>query len=198
MEREIVYEAEELLAELEKSKAPQEKVQRLKEIFTPVFEKEREKEYKEKLEIEKYSWANFIPHKNLQTTIHTLSSIITFHQEAKLEEDKFHAKTQDLLHAFELIDPSDEELIDLGKQLITLRKERRKTKNFLELTEPLFNFATKNRNLVKELGQIHGEMIKTLQNFEARNYRVKETSNTSLQEAFEKAKVRQSNNLVTA
>src|SRR5437763_16652593 len=122
MDRETLYAAEQLLFELEKTTAPQEKIQKLQEIFFPLFEKKREKEFKEQLEIEKYSWGNFNPHKSLQTTVRTLTSIITYHQEAKLEEDKFNDATQDLLHAFELTEPTDEELIDLGKKLIALRK----------------------------------------------------------------------------
>lgn len=189
MDRETLYAAEQLLFELEKTTAPQEKIQKLQEIFFPLFEKEREKEFKEQLEIEKYSWGNFNPHKSLQTTVRTLTSIITYHQEAKLEEDKFNDATQDLLHAFELTEPTDEELIDLGKKLIALRKQRRRTKNFLEMTNPLFNFAVKNRTLLKELGQIQGEMDKVLQTIDARSYRVKET--TSLKDAFDKAKTKQ-------
>lgn len=196
MERSTVYETEQLLFELKNSNAPQEIVQKLQEIFEPMFVKEREKEYKEKLEIDKFSWNCFNPQRQMQTVVSTLNSIITFHQEAKLEEDKYHDATQDLLHAFELTDPSDEEIINLGKELIALRRQRRKTKDFLMLTEPLFNFVIKNRNLVKELGQVQGEMTKITQTLNGRRYYTKEK--TSLQEAFDQAKERQSGTLVTA
>lgn len=186
MERDSIFEAEQLLFELENSTAPKEQIVRLQEIFAPLFEKEREREYKEQLEIEKYSWANFLPHRNLQTVIQTLSSIITFHQEAKLEEDRYNDATQDLLHAFELTNPSDDDLIELGREVIKLRQQRRKTKNFLEVTEPLFNFAVKNRNILKELGQIQSEMNRKLQTLDNRSYQVKEK--TALQEAFDKVK----------
>lgn len=195
MERDKLYEAEHILSELENSKAPLESIQKLKEIFNPLFEKEREKEYKEKLKIEKYSWSNFDPHQQLQIAVQNLSSVMTYHYEAKAEEEKFHDATQDLLHAFELTEPTDEDLIELGKELRTLRKQRRKTKDFLTLTEPLFNFVVKNKQLIKELGQVQGEMTRISKTLDGRKYYTKEK--TSLQEAFDKAKENEKK-LVTA
>lgn len=189
MERESLYQAEKLLEELEGFNVPREKVETLKETFAPLFQKEREREQKEKWKIEKCSWEGFVPSTNIRRVIDTLSNVISYHQEAKLEESKYHEATQDLLHAFELTEPSDEELIALGREMQQLRKERRKTKDFIEATEPLFHFAINNRPLIKELGQIQNEINKIMQEQSNRTYRTKEK--TALQDAFDKAKERE-------
>jgi hypothetical protein len=90
-----------------------------------------------------------------------------------------------LLHAFELTNPTDDDLIQLGKQVVELQKKRRQTKNFIEITEPLFNYVTNNRHVTKQLGKVHGEMLGIIKVQSNRKYTPKEK--TSLQEAFDKA-----------
>jgi hypothetical protein len=187
LNREEAYEAEAILENLVKSnihKKNKGELERLLELIVPVAENERLKEYKESLGI-KWSWSNFHPKNRLQSAINTLTSVVNHHQEAKLEEDVYEKETQDLLHALEITNPTDEQLLEYGRELQMLRQKRRNAKDFMEIAAPLFHYSTKNRNVIKELGQVLTEMNRIMEVLENRTYKIREK--TSLQEAFDKA-----------
>jgi hypothetical protein len=203
LNKEEVYEAEVILEDLLESDMQihhKVAIERLLELIVPMAEKERLKDYKDSRGI-KWSWSDFHPHKKLQDSIRTLSSAVTFHQEAKLEEEIYEKETQDILHALELTELDDEQILVIGKELQLLRQKRRNAKDFMELVAPLFAYSTKNRNVVKELGQVLSEMQQTMNSWETRRYTVREKTElqyafdtakesgkkTALQEAFEKA-----------
>lgn len=187
LNREEVYEAEAILENLVKSnvhKKNKEDLERLLELFVPLAEKERLKEYKESIGI-KWSWNSFHPKNRLQDVINTLTSVVNHHQEAKIEEDVYEKETQDLLHAIEITDPTDEELLEYGKDLQAIRQKRRNAKDFMEVAAPLFHYSTKNRHVIKELRQVLAEMTRVMEGLENRTYKTREK--TSLQEAFDRA-----------
>lgn len=188
MNREEVYEAEAILEDLAGSNLHinhREQIERLLELFVPVAEKERLKEYKNDRGI-KWSWQDFHPHKKLQDAIRTLSSAVTFHQEAKLEEDTYERETQDILHALELAELDDDQILEIGKELQLLRQKRRNAKDFMELVAPLFAYSVKNRPVIKELSQILSEMEQIMNSWENRRYTARER--TDLQSEFDNAK----------
>jgi hypothetical protein len=187
LNREEAYEAEAILENLVKSnihKKTKEDLERLLELIVPIAEKERLKEYKENLGI-KWSWGSFHPKNKLQDALNTLTSVVNHHQEAKLEEDVYEKETQDLLHALEITDPTDEQLLEYGRDLQILRQKRRNAKDFMEIAAPLFHYSTKNRHVIKELSQVLAEMNRITEGLENRTYKIREK--TSLQEAFDRA-----------
>jgi hypothetical protein len=187
MKRDEAFEAEEILKDLERYQHNyiKDKIARLSELLQPIIENEKIKEFKEKRNI-KTSYNNFTPHREAHRAANALNSIITLYDEAKDEVNKYQKETQDILHALELADLSDEEMNELAKELKHIRMYRRSAKNFVESAGPLYQFAINHRKLGKDLGKVAGEIAKITKFIAERRYTPR--VNTALAEAFDKAR----------
>jgi hypothetical protein len=178
-------EAEQLFQELEKYKYASPHVNRLREIFEPIIQNEKDKQFKRQRDI-KTTWNNFVPHREVSKTIQCLSNAIHLYGNAKEEIEAYQRETQDILHALEIADLTDEEMATLMKDLQKIRILRRQAKNFVEAVEPLYIYASNNKPLIKELGKVQSEIVKKNETINKKKYRVREKS--SLQVAFDEAK----------
>jgi hypothetical protein len=184
MDYELAMETEKILNELSKDSVVYVQVSRLKEIFAPIIENEKEKEFKRKRDI-KTSWNKFTPHREISRAINALCSSVSLYEEANKEINRYQKETQDILHALELTDLNDDELFNLMKDLQQIRIYRRLAKNFVESVEPLYKFSCNNKELIKKLNQVHSEVMKINLSIKDRSYNVREK--TSLEEAFKSA-----------
>ncbi|MGM9987357.1 MAG: hypothetical protein ACI35O_09035 [Bacillaceae bacterium] len=160
-----------------------EELQLIYDFLNPIIENEKEKEFKRKRGV-KTSWNKFIPYKEIAKASNVMTNSITYYDEAKDELHKYDQETQDVLHALELMDISDEQYSELAKDLQDIRKYRRQAKNFIEAVEPIRNFAKENQVLVKKMCKLNGEVIKLTNSIEERRYYAR--VRTSLQESFDK------------
>lgn len=181
MDKHEAYEIEGILYNLKEDGV---NVERVIEVLNPIFENEREKEFKDKRNL-KYSWNGYNPGR-IATRATQVNSAVHMYQEAMDEENHLNNEVNDILHAMELLEPSDEELLDYAKQLRVLKKRRRKAKDFAESVKPLKEFVEENKQFLKKLGQVVSEInrIKTIQDNRQYMPRVQ----TTLAEAFDKAK----------
>lgn len=86
------------------------------DFLYPIIENEKEKEFKRQRGI-KTSWKSYIPCKEIARACTTFSSVISLYREAKDELHKFDQETQDILHALELTNVSEDEYGNLAKEL---------------------------------------------------------------------------------
>jgi len=184
MTREEAFEAETLLHAISHYKLSKKQVERVIEIFTPLFDNERDKEERDKYHLST-AYKNFHPKKEVSKTINALSSSKTMFTLATEDLKRLNGEEQDILHALELTDLSLEELTDLTAELKNIRILRRVTKNFLEIAQPLHEFATHNEKLLRELQSVAGKIQRAMDNVKNRKYSVREK--TALQEAFDVA-----------
>lgn len=85
-------------------------------------------------------------------------------------ESMFHAKqmteieagseTQDLLHYLELCDQDDEMMVSVCKRLKEIRKERREAKDYILQAGYIVSWAEENRQIIKGLEQLLGQIRK--------------------------------------
>lgn len=160
-----------------------EAVTTLREAFEPIITKNVKEISMEKYNL-KYSYKNFFPEKRVSQVIDTLSSAITIYEEAADNEAKANKTTQDILHAIELLDLSEDEMVTMARELHEIRKIRREAKDFTEIMLPLYDLACKYQHITKELTQVKSEMQKIANQKENRTYKVRER--TDLAEKFEK------------
>lgn len=194
---EEAFEVEALLNDLERYEYPfiKQKVTRIKEVFQPIFDNEKDKEFKRARNL-KWSWAKFSPLSNCQITLSTLNGVNGFYQEAKNEVVAYERETQDILHAIELTDLSDSELMELMNRLREIRRYRRKAKDFIIVIEPLLHFSEQNKRMIKELGKVHKEIQSNITKLENRIYTPREI--TTLEEAFKQAGVTKKTDALTS
>jgi valyl-tRNA synthetase len=178
------YEAESIFNYLSDIDGLEDKAKRLQEIFMPIIENEKGKEFKRKLDV-KISWKNFVPHREVSKAITALTNSISLYEEAKQEILTYQRVQQDILHALELTDLSEVELVKLMKELQEIRIYRRQAKNFMESVEPLVKFANNHKSTLKELGKVQGELNKITQSINERQYYVREKK--ALADAFKEA-----------
>ena len=177
-------EAEDLFSKLEKYKYVMPQVARLREIFMPMVENEKEKQMRKDKNIHR-SWNKYTPHVEVQRAATALANAITFYEEAEKEISSWQRETQDILHALELTDMNDEEMTELMKELKEIRIHRRVAKNFVEVLEPFYNYAKDNKSIIKELGKVQNEVSKLNESIDNRKYKVREK--ITLRDRFENA-----------
>lgn len=186
MDYEKALEAEQLFNELGKYQYPyiSEKVTALREYFQPIIDNEKDKQTKKKYKL-RYSYGKASPRELVQNALNAFSQSVALYEEANSNVEYCQRAIQDILHAMELLEASDKQLIEWARELKELRLIRREAKDFAELSQPLYQFAQKHKSIGKELGQIHGEVNKLYTKMDNRSYKVREK--TSLAEAFEQA-----------
>jgi hypothetical protein len=198
MNRDEAFYAETLFDKLEKYKSPKfhQSVKELRDIFQPIIDNERTKEAREK-HLDKYSYGKFTPRKRVAQVAGTISSAISFYEEAYTNVDKLNKSQQDLLHKIELLDATEEELLQSAKDLQELQTIRRESKDFVELMGEFYKVAKQieEAGYLKKLYQVVTDIDETIKRMENRSYKVREK--TALAEAFEKAESKIASNLVS-
>lgn len=187
MNTEDVEKLDETLKELEKYNYPhiQSKVGTIRELVTPIIEAEKQKSFRRQRKL-KYSWGNFDVVSRVQTMTNDLKSITKYHEEALEELRVYDNETQDILHALEFLENTDEEMMKMSEELADIRKNRRKAKNFIELSTYLCEFANQNRQAVNKLAEASRNTKACVAKLERRTYTPREK--TALAVAFEKLK----------
>lgn len=178
-------ELDRLLTELEQYNYTfiKEKVDKIRTLVQPLMEKDKENAFKEARRI-KYSWGNYDPNSRLQQTVSDLKAVTSYHKEATEELRVLDNETQDILHALEFLDNTEEEMVKLSQDLAEIRKNRRKAKSFIELSSYLVNFVENNKTAVKNLVDVSTNTQACFGKLERRSYTPREK--TALAEAFEK------------
>lgn len=157
MNYEEFKETEQLLEELNQLnyKKVKPKIERLTELLADDLERERFKHYRKENKLKSSVDREIV--KELVSVQNFLNGIQTMNKRA-YEEVGYHDKVSvDLLHALEFSE-EDESLIEITSDLRDNRRMRREAKDFVELTKPVVHFMTRNKQAIKELNQIVGEV----------------------------------------
>lgn len=99
----------------------------------------------------------------LSEVISMFNSCLTDYQNAYTEVNNCDKATQDILHAIELGDYKDRD--KLATRLAHVRRERRKWKDVVDITEPLYTIITSQDKIdvkyfLKKLNEVLGETRK--------------------------------------
>lgn len=178
-------EIEELLEELNKLnyKKVKPKVERLTELLADGLERERYNNYRKENNLK--SSVNREIVKELLSVQNFLNGIQTMNKRA-CEEVGYHDKASiDLLHALEFSE-DNESLDELTRDLRDNRRMRRGAKNFVELTNPIVHFITRNKQAIKELNQVVEEVRDVESRIASRKYTPRVLTDMKL--ALDKAK----------
>ena len=111
MNAQEAYEIEELLNELSQYKYSyiQPKVNRIIDVLTPIFKNEKEKEFRKERKL-KWSWGDYNPTQRVAQTHTNLATITGLCDEASKEVNFLDKETQDILHAIEFTDMTEDEM----------------------------------------------------------------------------------------
>lgn len=89
---------------------------------------------------------------------------------AEADEQEANAITNDILHALELKENSEEELLRLVQELGQARRQRRQAKDAMGETAPVLDWMDENRAVVKRLERLLGDVRKAERCAENRIY----------------------------
>lgn len=126
----------------------------------------------------------FDPLQKVQQVVEVINNSIQVYETAAANLEKSHKATQDILHAIELLELSEDEMVQLARDLHEVRRIRREAKDFTEIMLPLYDLACKYQPITKEFSSAMSEMQKIANQKENRTYKVRER--TDLAEKFEK------------
>lgn len=89
---------------------------------------------------------------------------------AEADEQEANAQAQDILHAIELQDVDYHGMAKLAKRLKAVREARRTAKDLIMEVTPIVEWIDNNRNFIKSLERILGEIRKVEKNKSTRIY----------------------------
>lgn len=89
---------------------------------------------------------------------------------AEAEEQETSGLINDILHSLELEDHSYHEFANLGKELKEARQRRRTAKDIKLTVQPVLAWTDENRNVIKGLERLLGDVRKAEKNTENRIY----------------------------
>lgn len=89
---------------------------------------------------------------------------------SEAEELEANAITNDIHHSLELEEHTDEEVLALGLELTEVRRKRRAAKDSMAETGPVLSWLEENRQTVKGLEKLLGEVRKAERTAENRIY----------------------------
>lgn len=199
MDKDLAVYAETLFDSLEKYKTPkfQWTVRELRDIFQPMIDNEKKKEISKK-HLDKYSYGKYVPTKRAAQAVHSLTNAISLYEEAYNNVHVANQSQIDLLHKIEILDQTEEELLQSAKELQEIQAIRREAKDFVALMEEFYEFSKelKEKGYIERLGRIISAMNQKVETLNNRTYKVREK--TALAEAFQKAKSKAAPQLVEA
>lgn len=113
----------------------------------------------------------------MSTTSQGIETFLTFLREterryriAEANEQEANDETQDLLHSIELEQHDDAEFAQLSRNLQRVRQQRRTAKDTMSETLPVLDWMDANRQVIKGLEQLLGQVRKAEKNTENRIY----------------------------
>lgn len=192
MTNEEIAELEKALQDIESKgyKRIVESLDVVKRYIEPIVNKQKETNYKRERNL-KDSF-RFLHTPSAVPRMQTdLKSSVIFMKELEDIVTYCDREIQDLLHFVELVELTDEEMLDAVKKLKEARNERRKAKDNMALLRPLADFYRINKKVLDGLSRVHAEVSNVEKNLKARNYKPREL--TALEEAFNKAKANDCN-----
>lgn len=186
MDRDTAIQAEKALDFLDTYNYPKikEAVHELRNVFQPMIEKTKQEKAMRDNNL-KWSYKMFEPHVKVAQAIELFNRSISLYEEAADNLEKTQGATQDILHAIELCELDEDEMLKLVRDLHEIRRIRREAKDFTDIMLPMYNLAYKYRDVTSELTRIQGEMNRLAQGKENRKYNPREK--TELKEKFQAA-----------
>ena len=160
-----------------------EAVAALREAFEPIIENEKKKGLRGKQNMNVVN-DSFDPLRDGQKIIQVFNNSIQAYETASINLEKAHKSTQDILHAIELLDLSEEEMIQMARDLHEVRRIRRESKDLTEVMLPLYDLAFKYQHITEEFKAAVSEMHRITKQKEKRIYTVRER--VDLAEKFER------------
>lgn len=113
----------------------------------------------------------------MSTTSQGIETFLTFLREterryriAEANEQEANDETQDLLHSIELEQHDDAEFAQLSRNLQRVRQQRRTAKDTMSETIAVLDWVDANRQVIKGLEQLLGQVRKAEKNTENRIY----------------------------
>lgn len=146
---------------------------RLIEVFTPMIEVEKDREFKRQRNL-KHSWGTFIPKNEVTKIITVLNCATKMFDDAENELKHYQQEQQDILHAYEIDGLTEEDVESLSNGLRELRVQRRKTKNFIEQVRPLKELADNNQQFLRDTIKAQKELLRTFQKLQDKRYFVRD------------------------
>ena len=137
----------------------------------------------------KWSWGDYNPTQRVAQTHTNLATITGLCDEASKEVNFLDKETQDILHAIEFTDMTEDEMKEATTNLKRIRQERCKAKDFILVTQPLAKFAKENDVMIKQLAKIVNETQSNITKLSNRTYTPRTMS--SLEDAFKEAEEKQ-------
>lgn len=89
---------------------------------------------------------------------------------AEADDQEANGETQDILHSLELQEHGHHEYAALSKRLRDVRRKRRTAKDTMAFCAPVLGWAEANRNVVKGLERLLGDVRKAERSAEGRIY----------------------------
>ena len=89
---------------------------------------------------------------------------------AEAEEQEANNQTQDILHSLELEPHNYHEYARLGKELVTVRQNRRTAKDTMDMIAPVLRWKSDNRTCINSMEQLLGIVRKAEKRIENRIY----------------------------
>lgn len=146
--------------------------------------KEVARVFKEAIETKPMEDGSFNPLQKAHQMIDILTNSIKTYETAADNLERTHKATQDLLHALELLDLSEDEMIQMARDLHEVRRIRRESKDFTEIMLPMYDLACKYQHITNEFSAAMMEMQRIASHKENRTYKVRER--VDLAEKFER------------
>jgi hypothetical protein len=175
MNLEDALKAEEALDLLDTYQYPKlkEVAQVLRNFLTPMIENDKAKQMKAKHSM-RYTYQKWNPQAKVDQTIEFFINAIKLYEEAAENLIKTNNAQQDILHALEMLDNTEEEMIEYAKQLHEIRKIRREANDFTDIMLPVYDFASKYQHLTDELKKIKSGIDTQIKFMETRKYNIRE------------------------
>lgn len=146
-------------------------IEEVLDIMEPFFSKAEKR--LERATSMSYLYKGFDPVTSVAKIAASLGEVPALYAEAKRDLQSHNKATQDILHALELLDLTEEQRTKLTEDLIELRRSRRAIKNFLELIEPFNDLVSRNSSFVSNLGKTQAKVHTMLKDMEGRRYNVR-------------------------
>lgn len=89
---------------------------------------------------------------------------------AEADEQEANYETQDILHSLELETHTYQEYAKISKRMAVVRQKRRVAKDTICHAQPILDWAENNRNVVKSLERLLGDVRKAEKRTQNRVY----------------------------
>jgi hypothetical protein len=147
-----------------------EKLQEVFDYYLQEYEENKHKNEDKKKDKKGVSFGGYNLSVEIPRIVTSLTRVSVQKEKAEEEIELHNQSIQDILHVFELLELTEEELIEYGQQLTDIRKQRRIAKDFVDLSKPLCEFVMKNKSSIEDLKKLQGTLQKDMDAKEKRTY----------------------------